>query len=287
MASVAVLGTGTMGAPMARNLARAGHDVRAFNRTREKAEPLAQDGVAVCDEATGAVTGAEFVLTILSSGEAVEAVMTEAGALDAMEPGSVWIQASTVGADFAERFGELATAANGVPYVDAPVLGTKQPAEQGELIVLASGADDALDRCTPVFEAVGSRTVRLGEAGAGTRMKLVVNTWLLALVEGLAESVALAEGLGADPATFLEIIDGGPLFAPYAKLKGAAMIEEDFDPSFALALAAKDARLVEQAAEQAGLDLPLVRAVAAQMARGVDAGHGDEDMAATVRTARG
>ncbi len=277
MTTIAVLGTGIMGAPMARNLAEAGFDVRAWNRTREKATPLEEHGITVCDDAAGAVGGADFLLTILGDADAVEAVMDEVGDHDA-----TWIQSSTVGAEAADRFRERDPA-----YVDAPVLGTKQPAEQGELIVLASGPGGEQEHCAPVFDAIGTRTVWLGEAGAGSRMKLVINTWLLALVEGLAESVALAEGLELDPARFLEIIDGGPLFAPYAKLKGAAMIDEAFDPSFALALAAKDARLVAAAADGAGLDLPLVRAVRDQLARGVDAGHGDEDMAATVRTARG
>jgi 3-hydroxyisobutyrate dehydrogenase len=278
MTSIAVLGTGTMGAPMARNLLDAGFDVRVWNRTREKAEEV---GATVCDSVRVAVADADLIMTVLSDADAVDAALDEAGELPER---SVWIQASTVGVEAAER---LAQRAGDAAYVDAPVLGTKQPAENGELIVLASGPDHALDLCDEAFKAIGANTFRLGEAGAGSRMKLVINTWLLALVEGLAESVALAEGLDADPATFLEIIDGGPLFAPYAKLKGKAMIEGEFPPSFSLSLAAKDADLVSAAAKQAGLDLPLIEAVRAQLARGVEAGHGDQDMAATVRTARG
>jgi 3-hydroxyisobutyrate dehydrogenase len=279
--TIAVLGTGTMGAPMVRNLVAAGLDVRAWNRTRERAEGL---GAQVGDDPASTVRGARFVMTVLSAGDAVEAVARDM--LAAMDDGAIWIQSSTVGMEATDTLIGLAADA-GVPFVDAPVLGTKQPAEDGKLSVLASGPDDALDACEPVFGAIGAKTFRLGEAGAGTRAKLVVNTWLLALVEGLAETVALAERLGTDPQTFLEIIDGGPLFAPYAKLKGAAMISGDLDPSFSLELAAKDAGLVERAAAEAGLDLPLVRAVAAQLARGVQDGHGEQDMAATVHTARG
>ena len=147
-----------------------------------------------------------------------------------------------------------------MPFVDAPVLGTKAPAEQGKLTVIASGDGraTAARRCsTPSAR----RTVDLGdEAGASTRMKLVLNAWLLALIEGLSESVALAEGLGVDPAAFLDIIDGGPLGPPYAKMKGTMMIERSYEPSFSLALAAKDARLaLEAAAAEAGLDLPALR----------------------------
>jgi 3-hydroxyisobutyrate dehydrogenase len=279
---VAVLGTGIMGAPMARNLAAAGLEVRAWNRSRERAEPLAEHGVDVAGTADEAVRDADVVVTMLSDGSAVEAV---AGGLT-FPGGAVWAQMSTVGIEATERL--VARAADaGVPIVDAPVLGTKAPAEQGQLTVIAAGPAEARERCGPVFEAVGARTVELGdEPGAATRMKLVLNAWLLALIEGLGESVALAEGLGVDPAAFLEIIDGGPLGPPYAKMKGTMMIERSYEPSFSLALAAKDAGLALAAAEAAGLELPALRAIRSQLEKAVDQGHGDDDMAAAVEASR-
>jgi 3-hydroxyisobutyrate dehydrogenase len=279
---LAVLGTGTMGAPMARNLAAAGHEVRAWNRSRERAEPLAADGVQVAGSPDEAAAGAEIVVTMLSDGDAVEAVAAEL----AFPDGAVWAQMSTVGIEATERL--LARAADaGVPLVDAPVLGTKAPAEQGKLIVIASGDAGARERCAPVFDAVGARTVALGdEPGASTRMKLVLNAWLVSLVEGLAESIALAEGLGVDPAGFLEIIDGGPLGPAYAKMKGTMMIERSYEPSFSLALAAKDARLALDAAEASGLELPALSAIRAQLEKAVEQGHGDADMAAAVEASR-
>ena len=279
---VAVLGTGTMGAPMARNVAAAGHEVRAFNRTRERAEPLAADGVQVAGSPDEAAADAEIVVTMLSDGDAVEAVAAELS----FPEGAVWAQMSTVGIEATERL--LARAAGaGVTLVDAPVLGTKAPAEQGKLIVIASGDAGARERCAPVFDAVGARTIALGdEPGASTRMKLVLNAWLVSLVEGLAESVALAEGLGVDPASFLEIIDGGPLGPAYAKMKGTMMIERSYEPSFSLALAAKDARLALEAAAASGLELPALRAIRAQLEKGVERGHGDDDMAAAVEASR-
>jgi 3-hydroxyisobutyrate dehydrogenase len=281
---VAILGTGTMGAPMARNIAKAGHELVAYNRTRERAEPLARDGIEVANDAAEAVRGADVVVTIVSDGDAVASLVEPA--LDAMGD-AVWAQMSTVGVDGLERLTAMADGA-GVAFVDAPVSGTKQPAEQGALVVLASGPPAARERCAPVFDAVGAKTVELGdEPGAATRMKLVLNAWLVALIEGLAESIQLAEGLGVDPAAFLEIIDGGPLGPPYAKLKGTMMIERSYEPSFALRWALKDAALVEEAARAAGLDLPLARTIAARMQAAVDAGHGDDDMAATVEAGRG
>jgi 3-hydroxyisobutyrate dehydrogenase len=193
---------------------------------------------------------------------------------------------STVGIEAGDRLvaraGEL-----GVAIVDAPVLGTKGPAEQGQLTVIASGDAAARETCAPVFDAVAARVVSLGdEPGASQRMKLVLNAWLLALIEGLGESVALAEGLGADPAQFLEIIDGGPLGPPYAKLKGSMMIERSYEPSFSLALAAKDARLALDAAAGVGLELPALEAIRGQLERAVELGHGDDDMAAAVEASR-
>jgi 3-hydroxyisobutyrate dehydrogenase len=267
---VAVLGTGIMGAPMARNLVAADHEVRVWNRSREKAEGL---GAGVAGSPAEAAEGAEVVLTMLADGPAVESVM------DGVPLGGdqVWWQASTVGMEATEKLHGMAGEA---AYVDGPVLGTRQPAEQGELTVLASGA--GRDRLGPAFDAVAARVIDLGdEVGAASRLKLVLNAWIVALVEGLAETLAFAEGIGVDPARFLEVIDGGAMSPAYAQLKGRAMIARSFDPSFSLSLAAKDAGLVADAAAAAGLDLPLPGLVRDQMRKGIDAGHGDLDMAAT------
>jgi 3-hydroxyisobutyrate dehydrogenase len=281
MPSIAVLGTGAMGAPMARNLARAGHDVRAWNRTLEKAAPLRDDGVDVRDDPAAAADGADVVMTMLADADAVLAVAEQANLRD----GQIWWQASTIGIDGNERCAALA-AETAAALVDAPVLGTRQPAEEGKLVVLASGPDDALDACAPFFDAVAARTLRLGEAGAGTRLKLAVNNWVLVVTEGTAETVALAEALGLDPNLVLEAVSGGGLDLPYMRMKAKLMLEREFPPSFALTLAAKDARLVVEAAERHGADLPAARAVAERMTAAAQAGHGDEDMAATYWLAR-
>jgi 3-hydroxyisobutyrate dehydrogenase len=277
--SVAVLGTGMMGAPMARNIAAAGLDVRAWNRTRERAEALRGDGIEVAETPAEAAAGVDAVLTVLSDGRAVHAVMAEDGGLEAMSPKSVWIQASTVGLASTEELAGLAERA-GLPFVDSPVLGTKAPAEAGNLIVLASGPDRALAGARPVFDAIGSRTIELGEAGGGSRMKLVVNEWLLSLTAVLAETLTFAEALSVDGAKFLEAIEGGPIDAGYAQLKGKMMLTGDYEPSFALALARKDADLVREAAAAEGIELPLNAVVRDRFAAAEAAGHGDADMAA-------
>jgi 3-hydroxyisobutyrate dehydrogenase len=298
--TVAVLGAGgTMGFPIARNLARAGIPVRVWNRSREKAEPLSGDGASVADTPRDAARGASIVITMLADEDAVVAAMDGPdGALTAM-PGAnqadghraddpngpqhaIWVQMSTIGEAATKRCAELANRA-GVGFVDAPVLGTRQPAEERKLIVLESGPEEARPRTQQVFDAIAQRTIRAGEAGAGTRLKLVTNSWVLAVVEAGAETVALAEGLGLDPGLFFKAIEGGTLDLPYLRMKGKAMAERDFAPAFRLTLAAKDAALVRQAADDRGMDLPLLDAIAQRLAEGAKT-HGDEDFSATYLT---
>ena len=283
-AKVALLGTGIMGAAMARNLMGAGTEVRAWNRSKAKAELLAGDGATVFEDPAEAASGADFLLTMLPDAEVIEDVVGK-GVLPPLAAGAVWLQMSTVGEGGNERLARLA-AENGVAYVDAPVLGTKAPAEQGQLIVLASGPEEVRGRCEPVFGAVGSRTVWLGEAGEGSRLKLVVNNWIVGLLGVLAETISFARATGVDPQKFLETIEGGPLGLPYAQMKGAMMIEEDFPTSFSAKLARKDAGLVLDAAEARGLDMTLVRAVAARFDEAIGAGHGEEDVAAVYEAAK-
>ena len=163
------------------------------------------------------------------------------------------------------------------------MLGTAKPAQDGTLVVLASGPDDAVERCSPIFRAIGQRTVRLGPAGQGTRLKLAVNVWVLALTQGTAEAIALAKALGLGLDQLLEALDGSPTDAPYFRMKGKLMDEGEYPVSFSLKLAAKDASLMEAAATEAGVDVPMIRTIARRLAEGVDAGHGEEDMAATYR----
>jgi 3-hydroxyisobutyrate dehydrogenase len=200
------------------------------------------------------------------------------GVLAGADKGSIWLQMSTIGIEGTERCAALAEE-HGLTLVDAPVVGTKQPAEQGKLTVLSSGPEVAREQCEPIFDAVSQKAIWLGEAGTGTRMKLVINSWLLSLVEGLAETIAFAEGIDIDPAQFLETISGGPIDNPYAQMKGKMMIERNFDPAFKLELAAKDARLVLEAAQRHELDLPMLGAIRSQLEEAAKE-HGDKDMAA-------
>ena len=278
--TVAVLGTGIMGGPTARNIAAAGLATRVWNRTRAKAEPLAEEGSEIADTPAAAAAGADAVITILTAADAVREVMTgEDGGLEGMDQGSIWIQMSTIGIAATEEMAGLAREA-GVRFVDAPVLGTKEPAEEGKLVVLAAGPAEALDRCTPIFEAIGSRTFKFEEPGQATRLKIVLNNWVLSVTVATAETIALAERLGVDPSLFLEAIGGGNLDSAYAQMKGRMMIDRSFDPSFPLGLAAKDARLVLEAVDGEDAEPVLPRAIERRLSEADELGHGDEDMAA-------
>lgn len=198
-------------------------------------------------------------------------------ALDSLADGAVWIQTGTVGVEGCENLSKLAVEKN-VAFIDAPVLGTKAPAENGELIVLASGPEDVKEKVSPVFEAIGKKTTWVGEAGSGSRLKLVTNNWILGLLATLGETVAFAEELDVDPEEFLEAIGGGPLDLPYAQMKAPMMISGDYPTSFPLKLARKDAGLVLEASGD--LPMKVSEAAAALFDAAIESGRGEEDMAA-------
>jgi len=285
--AVAVLGAGgTMGKGMARNAAAADLPVHAWNRTAAKLDDLADAaGVETFATAREAVIGADLVVTMLSDADATLAAMSGPDGGAAGSEGALWVQMGTIGVEGSERCADLARD-RGLEYVDAPVLGTKKPAEEGQLVVLASGAEEPRERLEPFFDAIGKRTIWLGPAGNGSRLKVVVNSWICSVVEGTAEMLRLAAALGLEPSLALDAIEDGPLEAPYMRMKGEAMLKGDYTPSFRLALAAKDARLAVEAGQEAGAEIPMLEAIAAQMAA-VAAAHPNEDLAVLFRGAGG
>jgi len=276
---VAVIGTGIMGAGIAGSLAREGHEVVVWNRTAARAEAVAGDGVTVAASVAEAVSGCDAVVTVLFDTDAVLAVSGEI--VGALGPDAVWIQTSTVGLDGARRIAEAA----GGQIVDAPVLGTKKPAQDGTLVVLASGPSGLLEKAKPVFDAIGSRTVVAGDVvGQASALKLATNSWVGLITAGAAQSLALGQALGLDPGLVLEAIKGGPADSPYLQLKGAAMIEGSWTTSFAVDGVVKDLGLMIDAAEGADFPSDLLRSVRGLFEAASAGGHGADDMAA-VRTA--
>jgi 3-hydroxyisobutyrate dehydrogenase len=276
---VAVLGTGIMGSGMARSLLRAGLDVIVWNRHPGRAAPLAADGAHLAGSAPEAVADADVVITMLWDGNSVAEVMADA--LPAAPDGVLWAQTSTVGLEDAGDMLSALADGCGARYIDAPVLGTRQPAEEGRLTVLAAAPEQLRDAIAPVFGAIAARTVWVSERpGDGTRLKLVANSWVATLVAATAQSIALAQGLGLDPRAFLDMMKGGAVDAPYLHIKGDAIIAGQFEPSFAVEGAVKDTGLIAAAMRESGTDAALMEAVSAQYRKAAESGHGEEDMAA-------
>ncbi|WP_028933848.1 NAD(P)-dependent oxidoreductase [Pseudonocardia spinosispora] len=277
--TVALLGTGIMGAGMARNILAAGLPLTVWNRSRDKAAPLADEGATVADTPAEAVRGADVIVTMLRDGPNVTQVIADAEA--GLRPGQVWAQCTTVGPAAAAELAELASK-HGLVIVDAPVLGTRAPAEQGQLLMFASGARaEAEPLLTPVFDAVGRKTVWLGDdPTAASKLKLVANSWVLAITGATAETLGFARALGVDPQAFLDAVAGGPHDPPYLRMKAAAILGEEWEPSFTVNNAAKDADLIADAGRAGGARMDIAEAVAARLHRADAQGHGDKDMAA-------
>lgn len=246
---VAVLGTGTMGRGIARSLLRAGLTVDVWNRTPDRAAALAAHGAVVHAHPADAVAAAGVVVTMLADAAAVRSVALDQGVLAGLQPGAVWVQMGTIGIG---ATGELAATAAAqrpdVAFVDAPVSGSRAPAETGELVILASGPERARVALAPVFGALAQSARWLGEAGAGSRMKTVVNAWLIFLIEGAAEILALADAVGVDRAAVLDLLSTGRMASAVAAGKARKMDAGDDSPDFPLRWAAKDAGLALEAA---------------------------------------
>lgn len=278
-ATIAVLGIGIMGAAVARNLRRKGFAVHAWNRTQQRAQALLAEDIQMFDQAAEAVRGAQVIITLNKDGPAVLQAMQQAA--DGLEDGAIWLQMATVGVDAIDELHGFAQA-RGLVFYDVPVLGTRQPAEQGQLVVLAAGSSSRRPLLQPLFDAIAKRVLWVGEEpGAGSRLKLALNSWVLALTHGAAESLALAKGLGLDPALVVELVSGGPLDSGYFQAKTQAMLSGDYSPSFTLANALKDAELMVAAAHKVGVRLDLAEAGIQRFQRALDRGHADKDMAAS------
>ena len=277
--AVAVIGAGIMGSAMARNLVAAGLTTRVWDRSPSATGSLADAGAVVAASAREAVRDAGVVITMLPTADAVESVIFDGGVADAFADGCVWAQMGTIGVEATLRIGDrLAAQRPGVMFVDAPVSGSKGPAEQGQLLILASGPAAAADAVRPVFDVIGRKTVWLGEAGRGSQVKLVVNAYLSILIEGVAETMELADRLGIGHEQLAAVIEGGPLDAPLADAKFHKMDRGDFAAEFPLEWALKDVDLVIDAA--GGQALPLLAALSGQWHAAVAAGYGRQDISA-------
>jgi len=271
-----------MGAGMARNLLRAGHELTVYNRTREKAEALAKDGARVADSPAGAAEGAEAVLTMLADDAAVRAVVLGPnGCSEAMAPGAVHVSHSTISTAMAR---ELASAGRG--YVSAPVFGRPDAAEAKRLIVVAAGAAEQVERCRPIFDAIGRQTVVAGtEPWQANALKLCGNFMIASMLEAFGEAYAVLRKAGVDPHVFLEAINGlmgSPVYANY----GALVADERFLPAgFTVKLALKDANLALATAQECAAPMPMASLVRDRLLAALANGQADMDWSSVAQVA--
>jgi 3-hydroxyisobutyrate dehydrogenase len=275
----AVLGTGIMGAAMARTLSREGHDVTVWNRTPERSEAVAGQGITASRGIAEAVSRCDVVITMLYDADSVLSIAGELVA--ALGPESVWLQCTTVGPAGIRR---IAAAVGPVTdlLLDAPVLGTRQPAETGDLVVLVSGPSAAVDRAQPALDAIGARALRIGDGvGPASALKLAVNSWVASINAATGQAMALAEALGVEPRLFLEAIEGGASDSAFAQTKGAMMADRAWqEPAFALDSVRKDVGLMIEAGTEASFPVELLQALFATYDRASQQGLGAADMAA-------
>jgi 3-hydroxyisobutyrate dehydrogenase len=279
---LAVLGLGTMGTAVAGTAVRSGIPVLVWDRRPAASADLATQGVQVASSVADAVGEADVVITMVTNADAVVSLATDQGLVRALRPGAVWAQMSTIGIEGTERALKLMSDQRPDTYfVDAPVSGSKVPAEQGKLLIFASGPDDARPRVAPVFDAIGQRTLWLGPAGVGSRMKLVNNVLLAFTAEGVANAFALAHRLGLEATSVIDAFDGGPLVSPWESGKFRRIAQGEYSEEFALGLALKDVRL---ALSEAGPDrFQVLAALAEEWATLVDRGLGQEDVTVVTR----
>lgn len=271
---VTILGAGRMGSAMALRLIDTGQEVTVWNRERERVVPLADAGATVADGIAVAVDDAAVIITMVTDGPAVRSVAAEM--LPAMRSDAVWLQASTVGAEWADRLRELADE-RGRAILDAPVSGSTGPARNGTLTWLVAGPQDAIDAARPVLDALGQHVFLVGARQEASRLKLIVNAWMTAATVAMADALRASDELGVPRDTLLEVLSGGPLGMPYALQKAQLMTTHDYTPGFPIELALKDIRLMEQAEMQTP---PLVRELDRRLTNAADAGHALDDLAA-------
>src|SRR5712664_327558 len=284
MAKVAFLGLGQMGTPMATRLVRAGHELTVWNRTPDRAKPLAAAGAIVAGSPAEAGAGAVFAITMLATPDALtEVVLGEHGLMKGFGPGQVYIDMSTVGPNtvrsIAARFPQ------GVAVVDAPVRGSVSQAAEGRLEIFVGASDEDFERARPILASLGS-VGHVGGFGAGAAMKLVANLVLGASIAAVGEAVALGEALGLGRAPLLNMLEDSQL-APAVRAKRANIESGHYPPNFKLRHAAKDLRLVVEAAAGADRDLKVSIAARAWLDAAVRSGAADLDYSAVVATILG
>ncbi len=269
-----------MGRAMAARLRAAGFPLFVYNRTPDKCQPLVQLGATQVRTPQAVAVSSEIVITMVSAPQDVETVVLgHEGAARGLHRGSVLIDMSTV-LPATSRMLDAAARAAGAVFLDAPVVGSKGPAETGQLVILVGGSADTLARCRPVLQVLGKSIIHAGDVGQGAALKLCINLILAHLAAGFAEGLALARRADLDPNVLLQVLDASTFHSPWYQTKGRAMIGGDFSPHFALKHMHKDLRLMTLLAQSLEAPLPVTQAVRDLFRTAESQGSGELDYSA-------
>ncbi len=276
-------GLGTMGKPMALNIHKAGFDLAVYNRSESKTEPFKEEGITVYQTPSELAEKCDIVIVMVTDPQALEMVMSGVGGLvNGLSKDKLVINMSTVSFE-ATRLAAGLTYEKSARFIDAPVSGSKKPAEDGSLIILAGGDKNLIDQTTPLFACMGSKTVYCGDVGSGTMMKLMINMLLGNMMASFCESLAFGSRMGLDWNAMTETIAGGALNSPLFQIKGQAIKENNFEKNFPVDLIFKDLNLVMDACGKIGLPMPITSATREVYSGAVGMELGDEDMAGVVK----
>jgi 3-hydroxyisobutyrate dehydrogenase-like beta-hydroxyacid dehydrogenase len=283
---VGIIGLGVMGSAFASNLLSRGHQVHVYNRTREKARPLAEKGATVQGTPRELASASDIILTSLTDQNAVDAVAYgEDGFLKGAKKGALWIDLSTIDPQASVKHSEAAREA-GLERLDAPVVGSVDLAGKGELIVLVGGDNEVFRRNEGFLNEIGRVVIYEGPNGNGHRMKLAVNLFLGLVAESFSESLTLAEKLGLDPRAFVDLINRSPHANYYTKGKGPRVVEGNFEAAFSLDNLLKDLKLVNAEIGRSGAHLPLAKVALREYSEAAREGLGKKDFSAILLEVR-
>jgi 3-hydroxyisobutyrate dehydrogenase-like beta-hydroxyacid dehydrogenase len=272
-----LIGLGNMGTAIAERLVDGGYELVVQNRSREKAEPLAARGATVAETPEELAGRVDVVLTSLADDDAFESVATKA--IGAARPGTVLVDVSTVSPDVSARVAAQAESAR-VPYLRAPVSGNPGVVRAGNLTFIVSGAPDTLTAVEPVLLAIGPTVHHVGDGEQARVVKLAINLMIGLLAQSISEALVLGEGSGVSRAALLEVMGSSAVGAPFVKYKTDALLRDDYSATFTMSLMEKDIDLALEAAEHAGVELPLTGELKGHLHAAADAGYADDDFIA-------
>jgi len=284
--TVGFAGLGRMGVAMARNILRAGFPLTVYNRTHERTADLVDEGARASEEPAG-LSSCDVVVTMVSDGVAARSILVDGGVFDALPPGSLVLEMSTIGPTAVAELADEA-ARRGLHLLDAPVSGSISVAESGQLFAMVGGDDGAYERARPVLDAMTKGHVLLGPSGAGAAMKLALNSMIAATNESIAEALALAMRFGIDGEDAYDVLAGGVLASPFVLYKRGAFLHPDIEPvAFTTGLMRKDLALVDDLATRLGVRMPVARAATSILEEALEHDLAQADMASVLRLLNG